>query len=247
MHVTEKGKMTAHWIIKKFNPRDGVSSEELCTRYHDGDLSCAPDEIQEIPFNRLLSEGITAILNLIAGNAATNFGNANAFLGVGDGVLSALAGTSAITNGSAVVTGTGTSYTTEVDATGFVRYDADDLIAEVLSVDSDTQITLVAAYAGSGGAAAAASVMAPVAQANTGLVGANTAYVAVEATYPQIAAATITWRAVFDGAAANFHWREFTVANGNSNAADNMNRKIQEAGVKAPGTTWNLELQITLS
>jgi hypothetical protein len=208
----------------------------------------------DLPFDKLvidgnlqLNEGITALMNLLAGNAEANFGNANAFLGVGDGSLSALTGTSAFTNGSAIVAGTTTLYTTEVSVGDFVRNDADDIIAEVLSVDSDLQLTLTAVYSGAGGAAAAASVMAGVAAGDTGLVGATTAYVAMEATYPQIAGQTITWRAVFDGVTANFHWREGTVANGNSNAADNLNRKIQEQGVKASGQVWTLDLQITYS
>lgn len=82
----------------------------------------------------------------------------------------------------------------------------------------------------------------------TGLQAAtNKAYVACAASYPQIAAQTVTWRGVFDGNTANFAWQELTVANGNSDAAVNLNRKVSAQGTKASGQTWTLDLQITWS
>ena len=56
---------------------------------------------------------------------------------------------------------------------------------------------------------------AAAAAAQTGLQAAsNKTYQAMEAGYPQIAAQTVTFRAVFGSAAANHAWQEFTVANG---------------------------------
>ena len=69
----------------------------------------------------------------------------------------------------------------------------------------------------------------------------------MEATYPQIASQTTTWRSIFDGANGNFQWQEFTVANGSGNASENLNRKVSDQGIKASGTTWTLDLQITWS
>ena len=84
--------------------------------------------------------------------------------------------------------------------------------------------------------------------AQTGLQApTNKLYKAVEATYPQIAGQVTTWRAVFTGAEANFDWREFTVASGNSDAADNLNRKVSNQGTKAAGQTWTVDLQIAWS
>jgi len=37
------------------------------------------------------------------------------------------------------------------------------------------------------------------------------------------------------------------VANGSSDAAVNLNRKVQNLGTKASGTTWIAQLTITLS
>lgn len=82
----------------------------------------------------------------------------------------------------------------------------------------------------------------------TGLQAAtNKLYKAMEATYPSIAAQTVTWRSVFGSSEANFAWQEFTVANGNSDASENLNRKVSAQGTKASGQTWQLDLTITFS
>ncbi|WP_305046337.1 hypothetical protein [Geoalkalibacter sp.] len=84
--------------------------------------------------------------------------------------------------------------------------------------------------------------------AQTGLQAAtNKLYKAVEAGYPQRSGQTVTWRAVFGASDANFAWQEFSVANGASDAAVNLNRKVSNQGTKASGQTWTLDLQITLS
>lgn len=84
--------------------------------------------------------------------------------------------------------------------------------------------------------------------AHTGLQApTNKLYKAVEAGYPSRAAQTVTWQAIFGTSEANFSWQEFTVANGNSDASVNLNRKVSDQGTKASGQTWTLELDITLS
>jgi len=80
----------------------------------------------------------------------------------------------------------------------------------------------------------------------TGLSG-TAAYRPMEGGYPSISNQTTTWRSVFDGANGNFQWQEFTVANGSGNASENLNRKVSDQGIKASGTTWTLDLQITWS
>ncbi len=81
----------------------------------------------------------------------------------------------------------------------------------------------------------------------TGLQGSNITYQGMEAGYPQRSGQTVTFRAVFDGAMGNHSWQEFTVANGNSDAAVNMNRRVDDQGTKASGQTWTIDLEITLS
>lgn len=80
----------------------------------------------------------------------------------------------------------------------------------------------------------------------TGLLG-TAVYVGMEAGYPSISAQTVTWRSVFDGSTANQSWQEFTVANANSNAGDNLNRLVSNQGTKTSGQTWTLDLAITFS
>ena len=81
----------------------------------------------------------------------------------------------------------------------------------------------------------------------TGLQGSQTKYNPMDNGYPQRDGQTAKWRATFGGDEANFHWQEFTVANGEGNSAVNLNRKVADKGTKASGETWTLELQITFS
>lgn len=87
----------------------------------------------------------------------------------------------------------------------------------------------------------------------TGLQGTNKLYKAMDAGYPQRAANAsaspqfVKWRATFGGTEANFAWNEFTVANGSSDAAVNLNRKVTSKGTKSSGETWTLELEIDFS
>lgn len=74
----------------------------------------------------------------------------------------------------------------------------------------------------------------------------NKTYKAMSASYPSRAAQTVTWRAVFASADANYAWAEFTVDNG-ATALKTLNRKVSAQGTKASGQTWTLDLQITLS
>lgn len=57
-------------------------------------------------------------------------------------------GTVAVTNGSAVITGTGTEWLANVNAGDGFAVVGDGVVYDVASVDSDTQITLSTVYAG---------------------------------------------------------------------------------------------------
>ena len=87
----------------------------------------------------------------------------------------------------------------------------------------------------------------------TGLLGAANAgthklYVVMDTSYPTYGTAQkVTHRSTFASAEANFHWQEITVANGNSNDAKNLNRKVQDMGTKAVGSTWVATHEITLT
>ena len=82
---------------------------------------------------------------------------------------------------------------------------------------SPTAFSNANAYLGVGDSATAESA------AHTGLqASTNKLYKAMESGYPQRSGQTVTWRSVFGSSEANFDWNEFTVANGNSDAADNL-------------------------
>lgn len=67
------------------------------------------------------------------------------------GVTANLTGTVAATNGSAVLTGTGTAFTTQAPAGSVVKLGADALTYMVDSVTSDTSLTLTQVYGGTTG------------------------------------------------------------------------------------------------
>jgi len=84
--------------------------------------------------------------------------------------------------------------------------------------------------------------------AHTDLQGASKTYVAMESGFPTFGTAQkATWKASFGAAVANYAWAEFTVANGDSGASKNLNRKVSAQGTKTSGQTWELQLEITLS
>lgn len=115
-------------------------------------------------------------------------------------------------------------------------------LLNLLTGAAETAFSNANAYIGVGDDATAAAA------AQTGLVAAsNKAYVAMEASYPQISGQTVTFRSVFDGSTANFAWNEFTVASGSSDAADNLNRKVDAQGTKASGQVWTVDVAITFS
>ncbi len=162
LNINEKPGWKPKWIITRYESQEDFEKENS----YDQSV---------IDGNLLLNEGITALLNLLVGNAETAFNNANAYIGVGDDATAAAA----------------------------------------------TQTGL---------------------QAVT-----NKAYVGMETSYPSISAQTVTFRAVFDGSTGNYDWREFTAANGNSDAADNLNRVVSTQGTKASGQVWTVDLEITFS
>ncbi|HQP30147.1 MAG TPA: hypothetical protein PLB81_02390, partial [Deltaproteobacteria bacterium] len=70
----------------------------------------------------------------------------------------------------------------------------------------------------------------------------NKVYKGMEATYPSRSNQTVTFRAVFGSAEANFSWNEFTVVNGANDDAVNLNRLVSAQGTKASGQTWTVDV-----
>lgn len=68
---------------------------------------------------------------------------------------------------------------------------------------------------------------------------------AMEATFPSRSGQTMTWKASFGAAEANFAWNEWAIFNAAS-AGTMLNRKVESLGTKAAGT-WTLEGSFTLT
>ena len=97
-------------------------------------------------------------------------------------------------------------------------------------------------YLGVGDSSTAASATQTGLQAAT-----NKLYKAMDTSYPSISSQTTTWQSTFASGDANFAWNEFTVANGSSDASENLNRKVSAQGTKASGQVWTLQLSVTWS
>jgi len=237
--------------IEPVHDRMGYRTRWKIRRFAD-DAAFARDEAYNesiIDGNVCLNAGIGVMLDLMAATAApTAFSNAAAYLGVGDGGPANLGGggTVTFTNASANVTGSGTTFTSDVVANDWL-VGADGLLYQVQSVTDNTHLVLTATYAGTTASGYTTQKCLRELATQTNLqAGTNKKYNAMSATYPQRSNQTVTWQAVFASADANYAWREFLVANGSAGTTA-LNRKVSYQGVKASGQTWTLQLQITWS
>ena len=98
------------------------------------------------------------------------------------------------------------------------------------------------AYLGVGDSSVAEGATQTDLQAST-----NKLYKAMSSGFPSRSNQTVTFQSVFGSGDANFAWNEFTVANGSSGSAKNLNRKVSAQGTKTSGQTWTLSLAITFS
>lgn len=132
--------------------------------------------------------------------------------------------------------------TEEIDGNLMLNEGVSELLKLLIGDGTATNFGGTNAYIGVGDGTTAASAT------QTGLVGTSKTYSPMDATYPQINGQTVTFRATFGPSAGNHNWREFTVANGNSDAAKNLNRKVESAlRTKVSPDTWIVQLTITIS
>ena len=204
-----------------------------------------PYEVIKGRDNCLLNTGVDEIWDLITGavsGASHIFDNTHAQIGVGNGGLTALTGTITFTNGSATVTGSGSAFTTELAAGDFIQLDADASLKKIASIATDTSLTLDNLYNDTGGAGGAASTIKPT---ETDLAGASKTYKGMEATFPTSTSQKVTFKSSFGSAEANYAWSEWVVKQ--STSAKCINRKVDSMGTKASGSTWTLEVEVSLS
>jgi hypothetical protein len=118
-----------------------------------------------------------------------------------------------------------------------------ELFTIIGSAASGTKFDNTHTYLGVGDSSATESATQTGLQAST-----NKVYVAMDTSYPSYGTGQkIVFRATFTETVANFSWQEFTVANGNSDSAVNLNRKISNQGTKISGQIWELTMEISLS
>lgn len=115
------------------------------------------------------------------------------------------------------------------------------LMGDLLIGAGGTVYSNANAYLGVGDSSTAESASQTDLQAAT-----NKLRKAMSASYPARSGQTITWRAAFGSAEANYSWNEFAVFNA-STAGTMLNRKVSSQGTKASGQTWTLDLAITFS
>jgi len=107
---------------------------------------------------------------------------------------------------------------------------------------AETAFSNANAYIGVGDSATAAVATQTGLQAAT-----NKLYKAMDTGYPQISNQTVSFRSTFTTSEANWDWNEATVASGNSDSADNLNRKVQAMGVKTSSTARAITVQVTIA
>jgi hypothetical protein len=105
---------------------------------------------------------------------------------------------------------------------------------------TETAFNAANSYLGVGDSSTAEAATQTGLQATT-----NKLYKGMVSGYPQYGTARkIVFKSEFIETEANFDWNEFTVANGNSDSAKNINRKVSAQGTKTSGQIWTLSLTI---
>ena len=117
-----------------------------------------------------------------------------------------------------------------------------EALLQLLTATGGTAFSSGNAYIGVGDSTTAATA------SQTGLqASSNKDYHGMESGYPLVTGQTVTFRSIWASAEGNFDWNEWTVANGSSDSATNLNRKVAALGTKASGSEWTLTVAITVS
>lgn len=135
------------------------------------------------------------------------------------------------------------------------------IIDEILHLEGNTLLdeginliwTLLCGGAGTNFANANACIgvgdsSAAAAATQTGLQGTNKIYKGMDSGYPTYGTSQkATFKSTYGSTEGNFTWNEWSISNGNSDAATNLNRKVEAMGTKASGSTWVLTVDVSLA
>jgi hypothetical protein len=80
----------------------------------------------------------------------------------------------------------------------------------------------------------------------TDLLGSNKLRKAMDATWPSRSGVVLSFQSSFGSTDANFTWNEWGIFN-SASGATMFNRKAQSFGTKASGTTWALQIAISVT
>ena len=118
-----------------------------------------------------------------------------------------------------------------------------ELFTILCSAASGTKFDSTHCYIGVGSDATAATA------AQTGLIAnSNKSYMPMDSGFPTYGTnGMATFKATWGSDDANYSWNEFSIANGNSDSAKNLNRKVSAQSTKVQGQIWSMTFQITLS
>jgi hypothetical protein len=118
-----------------------------------------------------------------------------------------------------------------------------ELFTILCTTSSGTKFNSANSYIGIGDDATAAD------PSQTGLQAAvNKVYISMDPGYPTYGTLQkAIWYCTATFLVGNFAWNEFTVANGGSDAAKNLNRKVSAQGTKLSGQIWTCALSITFA
>jgi len=78
----------------------------------------------------------------------------------------------------------------------------------------------------------------------TGLIGANKTYKAMDATYPSRSGAVVTIRSTFQTGDANYAWNEWVWCLSNA-GANCLSRAVTSLGTKTSSSVWQLTATVT--
>lgn len=209
---------------------------------------CIPIDSTEVDGNLLMTAGANALWTALSGGAITAFSAANAAIGVGDCYGP---GTISVSSGSPTVTGTGTSFTTDL-CVGQQVVTTNEIIFTIASIQSATSLTATANLPTT--ASGLGYQSSSVASATNLFAAVNAAREGMTSGYPSVTNNQVQFQSTFGGSSANFAWNEWGVFNSIGTGTPPtggimLNRAVLTGGLgtKASGSTWTLTVTLSLS
>ncbi len=220
--MEEKGKLVeVLTIIKYKNQKDrnkNKSYEEIVEKCENG--KC------------LLNAGITKMWNIIIGDDEAEYDNATSELGIGDNAGATWEASTEYSLGDVVEPTTPDGNVYECTTAGTSGGTEPSWVTGEGNTTTDNTVTWTCHTKEANAA-------------QDDLIGDNTTWKAMAATYPQVSNQKVTFQAEFGSADANYAWEECGVRQTGANVL--INRIVATKGTKTEGEVWTAKLEITMS